>query len=216
MTDQNRRPIAARSLGPIRNVASRLAASDVTPNQISQASVFFALGAFLAFAAVPHTGIALGVAALLVAALGIQLRLLCNLIDGMVAVEGEKSSATGPFWNEAPDRVADTLVLWGLGIAADWPTLGLIAAILAIATAYLRELGRAERLAPDFGGPLAKPQRMAVATGIAVLAALSLIFGAMDLAALVLTLGIWAIVLGTAATIFLRTRRLLRHLTLRG
>ena len=31
-----------------------------------------------------------------------QGRLLCNLFDGMVAVEGGKREADGPFWNEAP------------------------------------------------------------------------------------------------------------------
>jgi phosphatidylglycerophosphate synthase len=39
----------------------------------------------------------------------IQLRLLCNLLDCMVAIEGGKSAPTGALFNEMPDRFADPL-----------------------------------------------------------------------------------------------------------
>ncbi len=216
MTPGNRRPIAARSLGPIRALATRLAASDITPNQISQASVGFALVALTMFWATTGVGPGLDILLLLLAALAIQMRLLCNLLDGMVAVEGGKSSPTGAFWNEAPDRIADVAILWGLGIAAGWPMVGLLCGAMAVGTAYLRELGRGEGMAPDFGGPLAKPQRMALATAAAVLAALCLLFGAVGAAGVVLTLAIWAMAIGIASTLVLRGRRLLMHLALRG
>ncbi len=216
MTLRNRRPIAARSLGWIRALAARLADSAVTPNQISQASMLFALVACVTFWTASEVGTTLRVPLLLLAALAVQGRLLCNLLDGMVAVEGGKSSATGPFWNEAPDRIADVLILWGLGLAAGMPIVGLLAGAAAVGTAYLRELGRSEGMAPDFGGPLAKPQRMAVATGAPVLAALGLIFGAVPLADLILATGIWVILAGTAATVVLRSRRLVMHLSRRG
>src|SRR5690606_200735 len=87
---------------------------------------------------------------LILAALSVQMRLLCNLIDGMVAVEGGKRSASGAFWNEVPDRVADLLFFWGAGVFAGQAPLGLACGALAIATAYLRELGRAEGFAPNF------------------------------------------------------------------
>ena len=88
----------------------------------------------------------------------------------MVAVEGGKGARDGPFWNEAPDRFADILILVGLGLGAGLPALGWAAAALAILTAYIRELGAANGLPADFSGPLAKPQRMAVATAAAVAA----------------------------------------------
>ena len=66
------------------------------------------LGAALFFGAGPTQGVMRGVI-LLLAALCIQLRLVCNLLDGMVAVEHGKGSPSGPIWNELPDRFADVL-----------------------------------------------------------------------------------------------------------
>ena len=47
-----------------------------------------------------------------------QLELLCNLLDGMVAVEGGLGGPTGPLWNELPDRIADSVFIVALGMAA--------------------------------------------------------------------------------------------------
>ena len=208
----NRRPISARNSRFARAAASRLAESDVTPNQISQASIGFAgLGLLLFWGASATLG-ALQSITLILAAMAIQARLICNLLDGMVAVEGGKSSPTGPFWNEAPDRIADILLLWGAGIAAGHPGLGLAAAALAVGTAYLRELGRAEGLTPDFSGPMAKPHRMAALTVGALAAALLPITMT---AAAILTLTLWVIVIGLIATILRRSWRLLAGLEAR-
>ena len=49
MSDFSRRPIAARNSGWAGRAARWLAATDVTPNQISMASVGFAGLAFVAF-----------------------------------------------------------------------------------------------------------------------------------------------------------------------
>lgn len=203
MSDFSRRPIAARNSGWAGRAARWLVRTDVTPNQISIASVGFAalaFGAFWASADVP----ALPRAALLIfGAMACQFRLICNLLDGMVAIEGGKKAPDGPFWNEAPDRLADGLILVGFGLAAGAPAHGWAAASLAILTAYLRELGRAEGMAADFGGPLAKPQRMALVTGGAVL-------GIIWPHLLFLTLVI--LIAGTALTAALRAQRLVRWL----
>ena len=142
---------------------------------------------------------------LLIAAAAIQARLVCNRIDGIVAVEGGQGTSDGPFWNEAPDRLSDLLLLIGAGIAAGNPGLGALAASLAIATAYLRELGRAEGFTPDFSGPLAKPQRMAVLTVGTVLAAVYA-------TEWTLTLTLWIMVVGTAATLLRRSLTLIGNL----
>ena len=42
----------------------------------------------------------------------------------MVAVEGGKAEADGPFWNEFPDRIADILILAGAGYGIGSPALG--------------------------------------------------------------------------------------------
>ena len=51
------------------------------------------------------------------AAVFIQCRLLCNLFDGMVAVEGGKGTPSGELFNDIPDRIADPLILIAAGYA---------------------------------------------------------------------------------------------------
>jgi phosphatidylglycerophosphate synthase len=179
-----------------------------SPNQISRASVAFAALGLLFYALSPFGPGIFQFLWLLLAAATIQARLVCNLIDGMVAVEGGQGAKDGPFWNEAPDRLSDLFLLIGAGIAAGNPGLGALAAALAIATAYLRELGRAEGFPPDFSGPLAKPQRMAVLTVGTVIAAVYA-------SEWTLGLTLWIIVVGTAITILSRSLRLIRALNAR-
>ena len=64
--------------------------------------------------------------------------------------------------------------LSGLGWAATggW-ALGLAAALAAMSTAYVRAVGRAAGAPSDFRGPMAKQQRMALATALAVWCALA-------------------------------------------
>ena len=102
-----------------------------------------------------------------IAAAGIQLRLFCNMMDGLLAVEGGLKSATGELFNEIPDRVADALILVPLGYACGSDVgvaLAWAAACGAVFTAYVRALGAAQTGKHDFCGPMAKPQRMAAAT----------------------------------------------------
>lgn len=164
--DSNRRPIKARSSEWARKAASFLARTNVSPNQISVASVFFAgIGAaLLLWYPVP-----LG---LLGCAVAIQGRLMCNLLDGMVAVEGGKQSTLGQLYNEFPDRVADSLLIVALGYAIDLPAIGWLGALAAALTAYVRVFGGSLGLPQDFRGPLAKQHRMAMITGGCVLGAI--------------------------------------------
>ncbi len=196
-----RRPIASRDTKLAARIARGLAGWGVSPNHISQASIGFAA---LAGGAFWLSGLATGVLyglLLVLAALGCQLRLLCNLFDGMVAVEGGRGEKDGPFWNEAPDRVADALILVGMGLGVGTPALGWAAAALAIYVAYIRELGSAQGLPANFSGPMAKPQRMAAATGAAVLA----IFMPSVMGWPVLLLVLWVIVLGAVVTVARRS-----------
>lgn len=166
MQDANRRPIAVRGSGWAQRIAATLARSRLTPNQISVLSVLFALAGAWALLALP------GPVGALLCALAIGLRLLCNLFDGMVAVEGGKGTATGALYNELPDRLTDSLFLVALGYAIALPWLGWLAALLAVLTAYIRVLGGALGQAQDFRGPMAKPHRMWLLGVALVLAAL--------------------------------------------
>ena len=203
-----RRPIASRNSKLAERVARALADRGVSPNQISQASMGFAALAGLAFWVSGVTEGFLYVLCLVGAALGCQFRLLCNLFDGMVAVEGGRGAPDGPFWNEAPDRVADALILVGLGFGAGQPALGWAAAAFAIGTAYVRELGCAQGLSADFRGPMAKPQRMATVTGAAVFA----IFMPSVFGWSVLSIALWIVVLGSGATTLRRSLGLIASL----
>lgn len=156
--DLSRRPIATRSSAWAMAASAALARQGISPNTISLFSVVFAAAGAALIGFGDHW------AAWLLAALCVQLRLICNLLDGMVAVEHGRKSTLGPLWNEFPDRVADTLFLVPLGYAAGIPWLGWAAALLAALTAYVRVFGGALGLAQDFSGVMAKQRRMAVVT----------------------------------------------------
>jgi phosphatidylglycerophosphate synthase len=205
----DRRPLASRDTRWARAVAKRMAAASITPNAISQASIVMATLAGAAFwLAGQESGVARSL--LLVAAAAFcQLRLLCNLIDGMVAVEGGKGAPDGPFWNEFPDRIADMLILIGVGYGIAAPGLGWAAAALSVLTAYVRELGRGNGLPSDFCGPMAKPHRMALITGAALVSALEFLWGGSDE---VLVLALWIVAIGAGLTALRRAYRQVRLL----
>lgn len=156
--EANRRPIASRSAQWAKASASFLARTSVTPNQISATSVVFAAAGAALLAFKPDT------VGLIGCAIAVQARLVCNLLDGMVAIEGGKKSAVGALYNEFPDRIADSLLIVALGYGIGWPALGWFGALVAALTAYIRVFGGSLGLAQDFRGPMAKQQRMAVLT----------------------------------------------------
>ncbi|MEM9343232.1 MAG: CDP-alcohol phosphatidyltransferase family protein [Pseudomonadota bacterium] len=208
----DRRPLASRDTRWADRAAKALVRTNITPNQISQASVAFAALAFAAFwaaGAVAGPGAAL---LLILGAVCVQLRLLCNLLDGMVAIEGGKSAPDGAFFNEAPDRGADILILVGAGLCLGAPALGFAAATGAVLTAYVRELGRAEGAPSDFAGPMAKPHRMAAITAGAVLGAIEALTTGTQWSLLI---ALWAVTLGAFATAIRRSRTTLRFLNSR-
>ncbi|WP_294384860.1 CDP-alcohol phosphatidyltransferase family protein [Prosthecobacter sp.] len=103
----------------------------------------------------------------LIAAAGVQLRLFCNMMDGLLAVEGGLRSPTGDLYNEIPDRIDDALILVPLGYAGGTPwtiALGWAAMGGAVLTAYVRALGASLTGKHDFCGPMAKPHRMFIVT----------------------------------------------------
>ncbi len=203
-----RRPIASRNSKLAARVARVLADRGISPNHISQASMVFAALAGLAFWLSGNTDGFLYVLCLVGAALSCQFRLLCNLFDGMVAVEGGRGESDGPFWNEAPDRVADAFIFVGIGLGTGSPALGWAAAAFAIGVAYVRELGSAQGLGADFRGPMAKQQRMATVTAAAAIA----IFAPKIFGWSVLNIALWIIILGLSATILRRSLRMIASL----
>ena len=214
-TPENRRPLKSRGSGWAKRLAARMARGKITPDELSAASVAFAaLGAAMFLIAAGREPIHRAVL-LIGAGICIQLRLLCNLLDGMVAVEHGKGSPAGPIWNELPDRIADALFLTGAGYYAagagvpEAVPLGWAAAVLAVMTAYVRELGRGLGFPADFAGPMAKPHRMAALTVTCVASALESQWG---WSGQCMTIGLGVIVLGAAATVARRTLTLAKRL----
>ena len=76
------------------------------------------------------------------AIVGIQGRLICNLLDGMVAIEGGRKSKSGEIWNDFPDRLADPLVLAAAGYVAAIPWLGIYLASALLIAGFMRWIGR--------------------------------------------------------------------------
>lgn len=198
-----RRPIAARSSAWARALSARLAGRGIAPNTISLASILFAAvgGALILFVQNP--------AGWLIAALCVQLRLVCNLLDGMVAIEGGAKTATGPIFNEFPDRIADTALLVPLGYAAGQPWLGWASALLAALTAYIRVFGGSVGLPQDFSGVMAKQRRMAALTAGLIVQCLEW-FVWPDRWTLLVTAAVIAI--GSLVTCATRTRSIARAL----
>lgn len=209
MADHNRRPLKSRGSKWAAFLTQRLAATSITPNQISMASIAAGALAGLAFWASADAGGWAQTLLLIAAALFLQLRLLCNLLDGMVAIEAGKSAPDGAFWNEFPDRLADILIFVGAGLAAGVPALGWAVAAMAVLTAYVREHGRACGAPADYSGPMAKQQRMAALTLGALAASTEPWWNAQPV---VLHAVLWFIVIGSAVTATRRAVRLVKHL----
>lgn len=206
--EASRRVIPTRSRKWAVDTAHRLQQMGATPNAISMASVLFAAIGCALYIASGHVGDGSRATLLILAALAIPLRLLCNMLDGMLAVEGQLQSPTGDLFNELPDRFSDALLLAGAGYAISGTEYGVligwIAAILAILTAYVRTLGVAQGLRNHFDGPMAKPQRMHVLIAATLLSLLEPVFDWST--GIVLFIGLAIIALGSALTIAIRLR----------
>lgn len=199
----NRRPIKTRSAGWAKDITSKLVARDISPNQISVASIGFALLGAVALS------LNAGVIGSLICIIGIQLRLLCNLFDGMVAIEGGKKSDVGAVYNEFPDRIADSMLIVALGYAAGWADLGWFAALSAALTAYVRVFAGSVGMQQRFIGPMAKQHRMAVMTGCLVLNIVEATVWGTHFSMMV---GLAVIAFGSVATCFTRTQLLVQDM----
>ena len=93
-----------RGNATVQHIATAFARSPLKPSAISLLSIAFVAAGAAALLWLPPWGAWL-------CALNIQLRLLCSSFDGMVAVEGGKSTPTGALYNEVPNRVTDNPLL---------------------------------------------------------------------------------------------------------
>jgi phosphatidylglycerophosphate synthase len=211
-----RRPLRSRDTAWARWLASYLVRSGVRPNTISLASVAFAAAGGLALLIGPACPDLVRGGLLIFAAVCIQIRLLCNLLDGMVAIEGGGQSRSGMIYNELPDRFADLLLLVPAGYSVDapWPwgpIAGWICAVFALLTAYVRVLGTNAGTGADYSGPMAKQHRMAALTIGCLFSTLHIARpSALNVDWLFVALCLIAV--GTAITVYRRTLHVLEEL----
>ena len=192
---ENRRPIKSRSAKWAEFSAQKLVLWGITPNAVSMISIFFAvIGAGILI-------ISKSPIALILVVVMIQIRLICNLLDGMVAIEGGKKTPVGAMYNEIPDRFADSFLIIALGYAIGIEWLGWAGALMAMFTAYIRLLGGSLGLAQDFRGPMAKQHRMAVMSIACIAGAVE---GLMFSTNYALVIAAWIIFLGSFITVFTR------------
>jgi phosphatidylglycerophosphate synthase len=203
-----RRPLSVREHAWARAVASWLTRRGASPNGISLTGMLAALLAGAALAATPYLG-SWHPLAFLAAAVLIQVRLLANMFDGMVAIESGKSSPLGELFNEIPDRISDGAVLIGAGYALGGQIeLGYLAGCLALFIAYLRAEGKVTGAHQEYCGPMAKQQRMMTITAGALLSALVPAGWTVWPGHGVLALALWLIVLGGLVTVVRRLARI--------
>jgi len=204
--DKNRRQLATRSASWAQWLGATLAKTNITPNQISVLSIAPALvGAWLlACTQVQKTPVIL-----VLITLCIQLRLLFNMLDGLVAIEGGKQSKVGILYNEIPDRIADSLFIVAFGYAIATPWLGWLGALLAAKTAYIRVLGGANGLTQSFRGPMAKQHRMFTMSLGCLIAAVEWYFSHTQFALIITS---YVIAIGAGITCITRTLAIAKQL----
>jgi phosphatidylglycerophosphate synthase len=216
VTNPERRPLKTRDVAAFQRLATWLIARRVRPNAISLSSIVFATAASACLAA---TIVSSSRPLFVLAAIFVQLRLLANMLDGMVALGSGESSPLGDLWNEVPDRFADALILVGAGYAIGGNALlGYVATMLALLTAYLRAFGATHGVMGLFLGPMAKPHRMAAVTaaclwGASVPASWP---GGSGHQVGAMTIALWLIVLGGIVTVIRRLKRIVIELRTRA
>ena len=212
--DTLRRPIQARNSQWAGRVARSLAEIGLRPNHISVLSMFFGAlaGACLLLGGRAEPAVA-RVVLLLSAAGCMQLRLLCNLFDGMVAIERGFKTKSGEVFNELPDRVSDILIFLAAGYSLPYLAwmreLGWAAALLSVLTAYVRAFGGAAGVSQPFCGPMAKQQRMAVMSFACVASAL---LSATAFSGEIIRIALLVVAVGCNLTIARRALRIIAEL----
>lgn len=209
----NRRPVGARKHPLFTAAAIRLQRMGVLPNQVSVLSIGFAALSGCAMAASPHVATVPALACFFAAIACVGLRGACNVLDGLIAVEGGLKSPSGDVYNDFPDRISDTFLYIGAGYGITtvaWGAeLGWAAALLAVMTAYVRVLGGSVGASTYFIGPMAKTHRMATLALACVAAGVE---RAMVGSNWSLVAGLGIICVGSVITVVRRASRIVREL----
>lgn len=89
------------------------------------------------------------------------LRLLLNVLDGVIAEETHLSSARGEALSEFTDRLSDVAILGGFAMSGfGHASLAVVAIVIVLLVSYVGILGKAVGAGRQYGGLMGKPDRM--------------------------------------------------------
>ncbi len=208
---ENRRPLSSRDIGFFQKLAKALVNMGLTPNQVSVLSTIFAVVSAIGFYKL-STLTACVLLCWFMALAGILLRLLCNLMDGLMAIEGGKKTPAGEIYNDFPDRLSDVIIMMGASFLVPYSwgrDLGWLASVLALFTAYVRMLSASMGKGHDFCGPMAKQHRMFV-LNVSLVAWLAEYY--LTSTTYSLTVGLLIIAAGSLVTVINRLCKLVKKL----
>ena len=213
LRNTDRRPALARENKWVKGVATWCLEVGLRPNHVSILGMGFAVLSAACLLLAPGENHRWGSAMLATAAAFIPMRGLCNICDGLMAIEGGLKTKSGQVFNDLPDRFSDLLLLVAAGYSTGsigWGCeLGWAAGVMAVMTAYVRVLGGSSGAAQQFCGPMDKTRRMTVMAVACLLAAVEL---ALDWPGHAIPLALWMVIVGCAATITRRTYRIVKEL----
>lgn len=160
------KPGATRMLRPIE---AWLIARRVNPDAISALAIVVSALAGASFALAASVPMLLLAVPLLAA-----LRLVLNILDGVVARETGVARPMGEMWNELGDRVCDVLFIGALALHPEIDAKLVLAAVVgALLASYAGIAAKAAGGSRQYTGVMSKPGRMAVLALAAPLAYLS-------------------------------------------
>jgi len=139
----------------LRPLAGALARAGVTANQITIAAavVSVALGAFVVWR-LPDTR------AFLLIPLWMLLRMACNALDGMLALEFGQKTRLGAYLNELADAVSDVALYMPFSLLPPFsPVWTGLVIVLAVVSEYAGALGPLVGASRHYEGPMGKSDR---------------------------------------------------------
>jgi hypothetical protein len=147
----------------IKNITTRLVTKGITPNEIALSSMVFAQVASFAFLlAFCFNSIWFTSCCLIIAIIGILLRLLCNVLVDMVEKEGGVHSPFSVVYHTFADRYSDVVIYLGMGYGLwmfGWSAyVGWAAALCAVINAYIDLFVKVYRLKQTFSDLITKLQ----------------------------------------------------------
>ena len=126
----------------------------VHPNTITWVSLLFAVAAALCLYSADLGWV------LLLTPVFITLRMMCNLLDGMVAIERAMTSPQGEALQDTVDRLADSCMVLGAAFSPIGDLrLGIVAITLMLISSYVGIQKKAVGGSREYGGILGKGDR---------------------------------------------------------